>query len=357
MVIVALCCGGGGGGGGVGVAAAPAGGGCPRLPSAVNDLTFVGAGHCTNAQGLTPRAYVCNATASAECVLIDGDVDSCAIQCKMDDGCTGFEVVVPAPSPNARWRNVTGNTTTTTITAPGGGACRVFYYRPPVDGLLPWVLLDNGTQLINSSRRTVVQTDGVADGTCCYRRSYPRPCPLDMPIPLPPKQSNRTKEIFADRSARAEAASAAIMPALERLVEFCLLNSTSTTYPDGLFGVASCPGLADLTENGTLGPYPSPAQIIRRFGDEMKALEYGHGYAPLWDGWGCQPGVCLADRTQLFNPAFPMLLNLYQPLTLGFVCLSVRPSIRPPVALACLLSRSARAAAVAVTVQQTDLQQ
>jgi len=269
---------------------------CPPLPTAVTNLQYLGAGHCANAQGLTTMAYSCNATYSEQCALL-GDVDACAAQCLLDDGCTGFEL-----------RSVASGTLPF--------QCFIMFQQVPLptEGIV-WTVGDNGTQLPTSSRVTAVTTDASGD-TCCYRRAYPRPCPVDMATAAPPKQSARTQAIFADMSAKAAAASAAVVPALEEFIAFCAANGT-TTEPGGLFGVAACPGLADLTNNGTTAPYPSADQIVARFSEEALAMEYTHGYAPLWDAWGCQPGVCLADETRLFSLSFPYIPNLYQPLTLG----------------------------------------
>ena len=244
-----------------------------------------------NAEGLTPRAFRCNSSMPTQCVNATGSVDACVAQCNVDDGCTGFEVRLDA-------------------TTGAVADCLVFFSTLPAVPAVPWVVAQNGTQSANSSKITVVAVDAAAGGLCCYRRAYPRPCPLDMPIVAPPKQSARAQAIFANRSQLAQAASEAVMPQLEALVDFCVKNASSS-----LFTPAVCPGLADLTLNGTIEP--SAAQIVQRFGDEMKALEYAHGYAPMWDAWGCTGGNCLRDWRDLFNPSFPVLLNLYQPLTLG----------------------------------------
>ena len=102
---------------------------CPPYPAPVDGLTFhlLGQGHCTNKEGLTPRAYVCNntvgdqdtattinddnlnniATLGRKTVALEDagvcstslDMDACAVLCLMDDGCTGFELQM-TPPPN-----------------------------------------------------------------------------------------------------------------------------------------------------------------------------------------------------------------------------------------------------------------
>jgi hypothetical protein len=275
---------------------------CAPLPSdtEVPDLFLLGQGRCVNSQGLTPLSFACNATAAPDaCAAVSTNATACAAQCHLDDGCTGFEL----------------------STDPSSGALRCLVFFRTLPAPLQWVVGDAGTQLVNSSQRTVVTTDG-SSSTCCYRRSYPRPCPLDMPILKPPQQSGRAKELFAAMAARAKAASEAVVPALADFIEFCAANAVDRNgRPENLFGVDLCPGLADLTANGTLAAWPSPAQIIQRFSDEMLAMEYGHGYAPLWDKWGCSVlggSPCIDDPTLVLNPLLPVLPNLYQPMTLGW---------------------------------------
>jgi hypothetical protein len=293
---------------------------CAPLPTAqeVPDLFLLGEGHCVNALGLTPLAFACNASASPECAAVSANAVACAAQCALDDGCTGFELRTDPTS--------------------GAAQCMVFFSSVPLT--LPWVVGDEGTQWANSSRRTVVTTasssswsssssaaatsvasPGVGDASsvCCYRRSYPRPLPVDMPILTPPQQSWRAKEVFARMAARAAEASAAVLPALETFIGYCAENATDAAgNKQNLFGVALCPGMADLTANGTLAPYPTPAQIVQRFSDEMRAVEFVHGYDPLWNGIGCNPAPCVADITTPVNPLLSVLPNLFQPITLGW---------------------------------------
>ncbi len=40
-----------------------------------------------------------------------------------------------------------------------------------------------------------------------------------------------------------------------------------------LFDAVACPGMADVTANGTLAPWPSAAQILQRFAEELAAAE------------------------------------------------------------------------------------
>jgi hypothetical protein len=265
---------------------------CASLPSVaeVPDLFFLGQGQCVNAQGLTPQAFVCNTSAAPDaCAAANANATACAAQCNLDDGCTGFEL----------------------RSDPTSGTVLCFAVFNTAPSSLPWVVGDAGTQLGNSSRRTVVATDGSLSA-CCYRRSYPRPCPLDMPILTPPQQSARAKEIFARMADRAAAASAAVLPELAAFIDYCAANATdSSGNLQDLFGLQQCPGLADLTANGTLAPWPTGAQIAQRYSDEMLALEIGHGYSPLWGVWGCYPPPCIADPTMVFNPLLPVLPNLY----------------------------------------------
>jgi hypothetical protein len=272
---------------------------CDPLPpvAEVPDLFLLGQGLCVDSQGLRPQVFACNASvAPSACAAVSTSASACAAQCQLDDGCTGFELRADATS--------------------GAVECTVVFNTLPQP--LPWVVSDSGTQ--NVSGRTVVATDGSALA-CCYRRSYPRPLPFDMPIQKPPPQSARVKEIFAGLAERAAAASASIAPTLEAFIDYCAYNATDAAGNlQNLFGVAQCPGLADLTANGTTAPWPAAAQIIQRFSDEVRAMEFGHGYASLWfaKDSGCEPDPCVLDPTLPLNPQLPILPNLYQPMTLGW---------------------------------------
>jgi hypothetical protein len=274
---------------------------CAPLPSVteVPELFLLGQGQCVNAQGLTPQAFVCNASAAPPnaCAAANANATACAAQCSSDDGCTGFEL----------------------RSDPASSAALCFAFFATAPRSLPWVVGDAGTQLGNSSsRRTVVATDG-SPSACCYRRSYPRPCPLDMPILTPPQQSGRAKEIFATMADRAAAASAAVLPDLLAFIDYCAANATTASGAlEDLFGRQNCPGLADLTANGTLAPWPTSAQIVQRYSDEMLAMEVGHGPSTLWGDWGCGAPGCIADRTWVLNPLLPVMPNLYHPMTLGW---------------------------------------
>jgi hypothetical protein len=273
---------------------------CEPLPQAteVPDLFLLGQGLCVDAHGLTPQAFVCNATAQPDaCAAVSTNATACAAQCQLDDGCTGFELRADPTS--------------------GVLQCFVIFNTVPAVPLLPWVVGDNGTQL--ASRTTVVATDGSALA-CCYRRSYPRPLPRDMPILKPPQQTSRDKEVFASLQAQAALASTAVLPALTAFIDYCAANATDGAgQPYNLFGTTNCPGLADLTANGTLAPYPTGAQVVQRFLDEVRAMEVGHGFQPLWDtSWGCVPDPCITDPTLVLDPLLPILPNLYIPQTLGW---------------------------------------
>ena len=266
---------------------------CDPLPAATQpSIRLLGQGLCQNAESLTPVAYKCNAsepTSAPDCALL-GTADSCAAMCLEDDGCTGFELRLNAVT--------------------GAADCYIFFsYLPTTD--FQWIVGDNGTQYLNSSRLSVVSADGNANA-CCYKRAYPRPCPLDNPIIAPPKQSPRAQEIFARMNASAQVASDAALPALEAIIAYCSANATNSSgLPANMFSAEHCPGMADLTANGTLAPYPTPQQIIQRFGEEMLAAEFGHGYAPAYTV------QTLMQKEQVFNPSFPVILNLFAPVTLG----------------------------------------
>ena len=265
---------------------------CTPLPGSVGeDLVLLGSGHCADNDGLTPRAYGCNDTSSPDCALV-GDLDACALQCLKDAGCTGFELR-------------TNQTLRTT-------ECRVFFhFLPPAPWT--WTVLDNGTQSVNSSRRAVATvTLNDDDDVCCYKRTYPRPCPKDNPVPVPPKQSDRAQEIFARMNAKAATASAGVLPNLTRMIEFCSANAVDGGgLPQVLFGADMCPGMADLTDNGTVAAFPSATDILRRFSEEFRVAEFGHGYAPLYTV------QTLMSAYDVVNTNFPFVPNLFVPPTLG----------------------------------------
>jgi hypothetical protein len=142
-----------------------------------------------------------------------------------------------------------------------------------------------------------------------------------MPLVKPPQQSARAKELFASLASKAAAASAMAAPSLYAMVDFCAANATdSSGVAEDLFAPPKCPGLADLTANGTAAPWPSSAQIVQRFVDELLALEYGHGFGPLWspDAYGCVPGPCMTDPALVLNPLLPAVPNMFHPLTLDW---------------------------------------
>ena len=118
---------------------------------------------------------------------------------------------------------------------------------------------------------------------------------------MPPAQSANQVRIFANRTKLAANASAAALPALVEHITFC----SNITAADGnyIFGAVACPGLADLTNNGTLAPWPTANQILERFSAEVKAAEYGHGYFTL---------TRTPDTMNVFNPSYPFLLNLWE---------------------------------------------
>ena len=80
---------------------------------------------------------------------------------------------------------------------------------------------------------------------------------------MPPKQSDVQKEIFARMDARAANDSQAVLPALTELIDFC-----AKAEPE-LFSPKGCPGLADLTDNGTLAPYPTAGLLATQINAAM----------------------------------------------------------------------------------------
>ncbi len=249
------------------IAAAPTSG-SPCEPASTEDLVLLGPGRCVDGAGLEPRAFGCDRSASAHCGLVNNSTSACALACLWDDGCTGFEM-----------RRIDGDAT--------AAVCRVFFSYPAnANGVLKWALLDNGTQPSTGSQLVVVSASTARTDACCYKHSYPRPCPHDNPLAKPPKQSARAKQIFARMNASAEAASAVALPQVAELVDFCATQGMGPAGPGTLFDVQNCPGLADLTQNGSVAPFPNAAQILQRFVEEMRASEYGHGYAPAYQVGG-----------------------------------------------------------------------
>ena len=230
-------------------------------------VLLVGQGHCIDSRNLTVNAYTCTAN---PCVPMQ-DLQTCELVCVGTRGCTGFELVN-----NSAGSDLSNN-------------CRVFSSVVPDlgSGLWPW-RVENGTQNGHGSGFAVVTSDGSTDA-CCYKVAYPIPNVNDNPVPTPPLQSDAQKAIFANRSSLAAAAAADALPALESLIDFCASYS-----PDGgathLFDAASCPGMADVTRNGTLKPWPNASEILSRFSQEACGI-------PICDA--CS--LCLAMQ-QLCSP-------------------------------------------------------
>jgi hypothetical protein len=219
------------------------------------DRYLVGAGACTDAGGLTSAYYTCDAPTCN--VTAPFTLATCLAVCTADDGCTGFDFL-------------TDPTTAAT-------SCHVFVANPPAPPAAGsvWALVA-GTQ--PASGRVVVTSNAAAAGSCCYKHAYPRPNPWTNPVPSPPVQTATQQAVYAKAAAEAAAASAFFQPALEAVIAYCSANATSGGTPISIFGPEMCPGMADLTANGTLAPYPTPAQILQRFSAEMAAAENGHGY-------------------------------------------------------------------------------
>ena len=252
--------------------------------STIPDIVLAGQGNCVNGTSFTANTFAC---ATSPCPATS-DEATCGAVCAADPGCTGFELRANAANQPECF--------VLTAAAP-----------LPLNGsaALPWTPV-NGTQ--EDWGRAVATVNSVATA-CCYKRSYPRPNPFNNPVPKPPRQSAIQQAIFANKTALARAASVAATPALEQLVEFCAANATDAHgHPYDIFGPALCPGMADLTNNGTLAPYPTAAQILQRFSDELRAAEYGHGYEVL---------DTLMNMDNVFNPSYPFMFNLYHPCSLG----------------------------------------
>ena len=248
------------------------------------DLALLGQGRCTNTAGNFPTSFACLST---ECPDMF-DVETCGLVCESFGPCTGFELRLPANAPNTTSPECWVITATT----------------PPVGSYVFPLVQVNGTQPATSSGVVVAATDH-SPSACCYKKAYPRPNPLDNPVPIPVAQSDAQKQIFANRTALAEAASNAALPNLTALIDFCANYTTDGTH---LFDAVKCPGLADLTQNGTLAPWPTTAQILERFDAEVRAAEYGHGFFTLTKN---------TTTRNVFNPSYEFLINLWEPSLLG----------------------------------------
>ena len=235
---------------------------CTALDSRA--VSLVGQGHCVDSRNLTANAYTCTAE---PCTPMQ-DPDTCELVCLGTRGCTGFELV---------------NTSASGL----GNNCRVFSSVVPDlgAGLWPW-RVENGTQNGRGSGFVVVSGDGSEDA-CCYKVSYPLPNVNDNPVPIPPLQSEAQKAIFANRSSLAAAASAEALPALESLIDFCA-NYSTNGGASHLFDAASCPGMADVTQNGTLKPWPNASEILARFSQEARCMSQFVAtpfFVPTGDRW------------------------------------------------------------------------
>ena len=250
------------------------------VASNTTDVYAVGQGRCVDSTTNVAASFGC-VTAPCPTTVT---VDECAAVCVADPGCTGFEL-----------RSLeTANVTT-------GVGCFVFVSVAPTAPLagvsnLTWVQY-NGTQAAVTGR-SVSSANGDTSA-CCYKNSYPRPNPATNPVPMPPKQSAVQIQAFAERSAMAHVASTAAIPKLVELINYCAVNSSTP-----LFDATSCPGMAGVS-NGTL---PTAMQLLDRFADEVRAVEFGHGYSTL------SPFM---DLSNMFNPSYPFLMNLWEPCTLG----------------------------------------
>jgi hypothetical protein len=238
------------------------------------DLVLLGRGRCVDGADLEPRAFACDSP-DYTCALINNSTSACGLACLVDDGCTGFEVRQQFTSDSD------GGTSS---------CCRVFFQSPPSAGagIGSWVVAADGgggTQPPTGSQLVVLSASASHDrnDACCFKRAAPRPCPRDNPPVKPPKMSAGAQAIYDRMNVLAAAASDAALPALAELVGFCAAKGLGPDgQPGSLFSAEHCPGMADLTGNGTLAPYPSPAQIIRRFVEETWASEFGHAYGVLF---------------------------------------------------------------------------
>ena len=122
-------------------------------------------------------------------------------------------------------------------------------------------------------------------------------------MPAPPQQSVIQRAAFQNRSVAAAAASAAALPKLVELVEFCTANTTPS-----IFGTSLCPGMSDVTEGGRLAPHPSASQILDRFSESLRAVEVGHGFNPT---------LKFTNLHTVLGAEYPFTPNLWQPCALG----------------------------------------
>ena len=275
-----------------GFVSAGGGGGGNCTESLTPDFTLLGSGRCVDSADLTPLSYACT---QAGCPAID-DLASCSLVCTTDSGCTGFEMRDAGDG--------------------SGVNCFVFVAKTPKFGSasLPWPWVQyNGTQPNNA--RIVVSTsrhpseeqmkNGVSKGndhSCCYKKNYPRPNPDGNPVPQPPKMTPLQKQIYAEKNAIAAAASAEVMPALVKVIDYCIDHAVAADGVSNanLFNATNCPGMADLTEGGA-STTPSAAQILERWSKEVLNAEYGHGYQVM---------APVMNMTEVFNPLYNWILNL-----------------------------------------------
>lgn len=202
---------------------------CPAASGV--DVNLVGQGECVDAAGNNSWSFTCPASATSGCPAQMTE-PLCAAACATDDGCTGYDLRME------------------TVNATSRVGCYVFVARAPVypNATAPWGWVASpGLQLTEG--RNVVKASGAADA-CCYKNSWPRPSPPGNPVPPPPPMSDLQKAIFANISALAASASAAALPQLTALIDFCAENATVGGKPFPIFGAAECPGMADITKNG-----------------------------------------------------------------------------------------------------------
>ena len=185
----------------------------------------------------------------------------------------------------------------------------MFVSTPPLTGKASgwnWTQV-NDTQLPQqpSNGLVVAAANGRGDA-CCYKAPYPTPNPVENPVPTPVAQTDRQTAIFANRSALAANHSATAFDTVVELVEFC--SKYTVDNISYLFAAAECPGMADVTENGTLAPYPSAEQILERFTSQLRAAEYSLGFSLL---------TLTPNVSNVFNPSYEFALNAWESNMLG----------------------------------------